>query len=1050
MKYFKLLILFILSPILIIANGSAVIPSYQDDYSCGIFPSVLASYQSITAVQNDIYNTCVISVKDYNLVEDTSHNITCYTGLDDSTPKCECTADECSMNSTCEVIPEPTNRYSHDFIDTNVSGVIYHSGNIEFTELYYPSYVISKSGNSGEVKFNPSNTYSDSTKKVMIFGDINLTSSGQEMIFEEGDYYFNSLNLDNTPDITVNGTVRFFVKNDFVYSGNSMDSFNNGSLFIYIGGDLKFTSSGGGHGFLDMFFYLLGDAYIEANAKASALFGGISAEGNIVITGNNMNFIYNEEGAEAMGYGECKLCYALSDEASNLISFENLATFSFNSIRDTAIVNQSGITLSNTSVDQIEGTGKFNIGTSNYSVVDENGDLQSNSINSTCSKNGMVSCSEYTTMADLQNYEAGGLDDYKAIRTQRTGFSFLTDDTFIINAIYYDNDKKYEIELDYCDISGSGVADPILGSFDAWDNSSTDRNITTKIVNQDFELRMISFNDLGEIRTKPGVDVRYQLYDYDTSQAVTTWFTFDVNSNSTSPKVFNIKNAYRDVRVLFKFCQSDSNGSLTSYATCDGAGTPGYDFNTSIASNDNFAIRPDKFVLGTPTGEDINLLTAGVNYNFSLTALEFGNTTPANNYDINDAQTILQVSQVQYKPDGSEATASLNGLLSLTQTSTYNILNGSATNGIGLSFTDIGKVNVKLQDITWASVDIGNDTTPVDCSANGAYICGDIDTTFIPDHFMLSGATLINDNNRPFTYISNDLNMSARVGVTITALNSLNNITQNFDSTSWENPVSVTIDVNTAGAPASIKNNIISKNVGFTNGVAVLNTTALDTSRNLFFNYTRDASVALNPFIVNSTDVDINASSTYGTISVSVPGAVVNPLNTATMVYGRTNSPLSRFAENSNQKAFIYYEIYCNTTTGCDKTLLPNANPTYTDDPRWFINTAHTLVSGTAGNVNQKGFGVGAGVVTQDTVADGSATNFVVLDYDGTRGKPYRTTMENLASSWLIYNRYNAGDTNNEFNVAFEGGDTSWAGKNTSKIKVDRDASKTSRRRSMW
>ncbi len=981
-------------------------------------------------------------------MEDTSHNITCYTGLDDSTPKCECTADNCSMNETCEVIPEPTNKYSHDFIDTNASGVIYYSGDIEFTQLYYPSYVITKSGNNAEIKFNPANTYNDNEKKVQIFGDVNLSSTGQEMIFEEGDYYFNSLYLDNTPDITVNGTVRIFVKNDFIYSGNSMDAFNNGSLFIYVGGDLRFTSSGGGHGFLDMFFYVLGDAYIEANANASALFGGISAEGKIVISGNNMNFIYNEAGAEAMGYGECKLCYALSDGASNLISFDNLATFSFNSIRDTAIVNQSNITLSDTTITQIEGTGAFNIGSTNYSVVDENGDTQSNTINTTCTQTGMIGCSEYSSVAQLNSYEAGDINNYKAIRTQRTGFTFLTDDNFVIDAIYYDNYKRYDVELEYCEVSGSGVSDPILGSFDAWDNGASDRNITTKVVNQDFTLRMISFNTEGEIRTKDGIDVRYQLYDYNSSQAITSWFTFDANANSTTPRTFNIKNAYRDVRVLFKYCQSDSNGSLTSYATCEGSGTPGYDFNTSVASNDNFAIRPDRFVLAAPSGEDINLLKAGVNYNFSLNAFESGNTTPVNDYDINNAQTILQVSQIQYKPDGSEATASLHGDLALTQTSTYNILNGNATNGIGINFTDIGKVNVKLQDITWAGVDIGSDTTPVDCSANGAYICGDIDTTFIPDHFGFTAPTLVNDNNRAFTYISNDLNMSARVGVSISALNSLNNVTQNFDSGSWENPISVTLSISTTATPSLLENNITNQSIGFINGNATLDTTGLDSNRNLFFNFSRDTSTALNPFRVNSADVSINISSVYATTTITA--AAVNPLNNATFVYGRTNSPLSRFGENNNQSAFIYYEIYCNLATGCNKTLLPSTNPTYTDDPRWFVNTTHTLVSGTAGNINQKGYGVGGGYVTQNTAPDGSATNFVILSYNGTRGNPYKTTMENTPSNWLVYNRYDSSDTNNEFIISFEGGKNSWAGKNTSKTRVDRNASTTSNRRSLW
>ena len=72
------------------------------------------------------------------------------------------------------------------------------------------------------------------------------------------------------------------------------------------------------------------------------------------------------------------------------------------------------------------------------------------------------------------------------------------------------------------------------------------------------------------------------------------------------------------------------------------------------------------------------------------------------------------------------------------------------------------------------------------------------------------------------------------------------------------------------------------------------------------------------------------------------------------------------------------------------------------------------------------------------------------MTYDELRGYPYKTTMENNASLWLIYNEDNPTATRNSFSVEFEDRSASWSGKHeTSTTTKDVNATRTNRRL-MW
>ncbi|MDO8454133.1 MAG: hypothetical protein Q7S59_06135, partial [Sulfurimonas sp.] len=464
-------------------------------------------------------------------------------------------------------------------------------------------------------------------------------------------------------------------------------------------------------------------------------------------------------------------------------------------------------------------------------------------------------------------------------------------------------------------------------------------------------------------------------------------------------------------------------------------------------STDDFAIRPDNFALTVPSGENINLLTSAQEYSFPATAKQYGSATATNDYNITAANLVLSLTRTMYQPSNI-IDDNLSGALSFS-TTPFNILNGVANTLI--KFDDVGKVNIQLRDTTWANVD--SDDTSGDCNATGRYICGDINATFIPDHFTLSAVHLNNNSAQTFTYLSDDLNMSAHLDVNVSAKNLSNAVTQNFKSGSWENPVDVNMSVvSAASTPTIIKDDINeTQNLGFSLGAIVIPWNETNATKKLMFNFNRDVNDSKNPFMINGSEMTLGAKSAYtdsGTTKI-VTGSSVADQN-ATFIYGRTHAPRYRFTDN-NGTALIYYEAFCNgidsNSTTCNKALLPNGiSSLSTDDPRWFINTLHTSVSGGAETVTQKS----ASLISATTTPTGNHKDSVSLTYDGSKGNPYKATMQNSASSWLIYNKYIPTSTKNEFEVEFEGSGSQWTGKHETNTTTIKSGADKTNRRTMW
>jgi len=163
-------------------------------------------------------------------------------------------------------------------------------------------------------------------------------------------------------------------------------------------------------------------------------------------------------------------------------------------------------------------------------------------------------------------------------------------------------------------------------------------------------------------------------------------------------------------------------------------------------------------------------------------------------------------------------------------------------------------------------------------------------------------------------------------------------------------------------------------------------------------------------------------------------------------LYGRTHAQRERYL-GAEGNATIYYEVYCNVAEDGNKSLLPNGlNAKYSDDPRWFINTQQqTAYDGKVNTISQKA----TTDIDISNITNATPTK-AQLNYNETKGYPYKATMEINSSNWLLYNKYNENANKNRFEVEFIKSNSSWGGIKETNSTTHRDAAEQTNRRLMW
>ncbi len=442
----------------------------------------------------------------------------------------------------------------------------------------------------------------------------------------------------------------------------------------------------------------------------------------------------------------------------------------------------------------------------------------------------------------------------------------------------------------------------VSGLFDAWDKfrDINDRNISTKIVNKEFNLTIASINkDNNATEKKPGIDVKYVLVSNEDNSIISGWRDFNATNNKTITASYTINKADKNVSVIFKVC-ADYNGSdysLKPLSKC----TQDCNFNKEITednpcyryfkSSDNFAVRPNHFNIIYSN----NTLKAG-KFNLIIKAVD----ALSNNVD--NYNEILSVEGDSPRLDYSDTKVSIGcgqGNLNIISNAVFSNSEANVT----LKYTEVGDLNITVKEINGSEfAEIDEDDT----NDSARLITEDSKVFhFIPHHFEIN-ATYNDFNNGSFTYVSSDLNMSTLLDINITAENEENHTTFNYNKNCYAKNFDFNVsydDLNASKVPAifyeinSTKYNTTTNNdLNFTNfsknffdtdnnGTAKV-TVKINFDKNYTnpveeFNMTvRDINVSDINGTFGSKDINDFATFRYGRIKISNVASYNNEINT--------------------------------------------------------------------------------------------------------------------------------------------------------------------------
>ena len=501
-----------------------------------------------------------------------------------------------------------------------------------------------------------------------------------------------------------------------------------------------------------------------------------------------------------------------------------------------------------------------------------------------------------------------------------------------------------------------------------WDN-----NITTKVAGEDINLTILSAdaNDnnssLGDINI-----TKVELLSFSDAACDTLYNTTEIwNGNQKvddngcfNPDTFIHHRAVRCAKIRISGIYEGEN--------------------VESNSTDTFSIRPKTFILqNLPTGK----LTAEHPYTFKAVAVNADGTTATADYN-----TSVTPQAHKYFRDGSDGSAMVGSFSPATD---FSFADGTSAD-TNLNFDNVGIVGLELNDTAWTVVD--SDDTPL--TDRTIYL--EQNLTFIPDHFRIIFSTTptMENNATHFTYLSNDLNMSARLrnlSLTITAEGEKNGTMTNYaqpQTKYFANPVdivpalSIPGDENTSTLPQPQSE----QNLSFSAGVANMS------YADVHFNYDRNHSDPTDPFSISGSDTNFTIGITDH-VDTSVEGNETTHFDgSATFYYGRVLTSDLRTSTTPTAHN-IRFAVYATT-------LLPGFEQ-YTQN--WYINKYDDVSNWLAidPKVSRK---LDSDNQNSTTVSDVNITSAGVKNFNvnASGGEKFRAFYHLDIPTWLWYSRYEA------------------------------------------
>ncbi len=305
--------------------------------------------------------------------------------------------------------------------------------------------------------------------------------------------------------------------------------------------------------------------------------------------------------------------------------------------------------------------------------------------------------------------------------------------------------------------------------FDVWDTfrDINDRNISTKIVSQGFDLTLASLDENNE---------NYQEFNGTvcvvSDNNISKVLFLDQNSSTLS---LQVSRAIKDLRIHISWKKNvDENCPLAQE-------------DNSTDSSDNFAVRPKKFYI------DINSTKfyAGVPFHIDINATDFADVSTK---DYNETRGISFVFDI----NDSNATCS-SGILGGVS-NPFSFVDGTVS--FDANYSDVGDVNFTLREINgseFAKVDEDdtNDTTRLIKEYSKKI-------RVEPYQFAIVDYEFVRNPDQDWRYMGdvNDSNIS--ISFMVQAQNRSGDPTKKFDAQCYSQDVGVSIDLNSTSSDGNV------------------------------------------------------------------------------------------------------------------------------------------------------------------------------------------------------------------------------------------------------
>jgi uncharacterized repeat protein (TIGR01451 family) len=644
-----------------------------------------------------------------------------------------------------------------------------------------------------------------------------------------------------------------------------------------------------------------------------------------------------------------------------------------------------------------------------------------------------------TTQGFEVTHEHGIRDDYvdgtiegdiTKINNEQHLFTQVQDKNFTVDIVALDDHIENRV-TEY-----KGVVRVELTDMTNFDGTLDGCNLLSTIGTQKYE----TFNDIdiksvsysySNAHKEVGFRVRYLVDKYKRHIWVNGRYTDKLDINGIKDVVS--KNLYGDNR-----CNSECTVSDEACYSCVYKHVKNGGFALFSCSSDRFAIKPKSVSL------DINstTLVGGRDYTLYFDA----NATGYDDHNVSSSN-----GELEYNLTNHSSCHDLNGSL-LTGSQKIEFKNGEA-NLTDFKYDNIGQIDLIYIDSSWTRGDqnltdpnmsdciIGSSSNTHDSNGKvGCNVSGGGLFTFSPARFI-NKLISFSDFSNNFTYLSNERNVTAPMKFTIEAVLDDNSTATNFTTSCYASDVNYTINLNGVSDPLyfDLNNSVMDNNSStgeftttegnFTDGVATIE---------VGLNARRELNQPVNPFIVNSKDINISVDDN-GTYDIHGVDFSTSVDTNATFYYGRLHVPDIETTLEDIDTTF-YYEVYCK---GCNRSIFTLTNGSESvDSINWVIaNGSHTSpAQGSYSSLESKN-----GMTFASTTFRGTR---ILLG--ATNSAPHSDKITFRPSPWLLFNKFQNSTQRDSFNINVVSTSTNWSGKGEMGTRVDSNLSQRSTKKLEW